>query len=766
MFFIDEQTSFEVLSKLIKDNYRLWGGSFNPFVPVSENNIRSGYEDILGACDPDYIFYSITIDLEKLKFQCPKYHPKAFIQLDENGRNNFHGTYSGYMLAPELSNEMWFERKNSIINLYPGLKDATISFYELSFGFSQRYIEDNTATGGLDIIDIVDENFADIHKIMQAEKPIFTSLLSTRYHFSTLISPNNSWLANSFQLIIYEENSYFDELVYFWNRKLYQNQDNKLKQLIMSRNQLSLLIEDSYFEVFLHGLLFGEKVYLWSTCILKDELNRIAVQVQNKFKQVQVHVSDDGFPYEMMRYVFISENERPFEKAPVYANSQYLILQPPLFKHSFPKFIGKFAYDLTMIKETQPLPNSVRFPYFTSTHHLVTKHPSRINMFNNLSLMVSENDRGVDIKVPEDIEILRGRLISRFEFGEYINIMSHPYISAAGLKLDAFIGMFEGNWHYIEELIGDPFWLNLIMGRSDFKKDYQLELVKQIDGVAARYHKQLIASNIGGSSGAFSHKDIENELRRYYFSYVEEIKRKFAADDYYLEDDALECLLEKSIGEDIILHVDSTLQFLVEIGALSIGMKVKCNNCGSNSWYPLAQLNAKMDCKGCFKTIIPSVTGHLYYRFNEILVNNIKAHSNTKSFDGNYVVLKTLIYLKDSSRRMPSNFSYAPSVDISLETENGQINTDIDILAIVDGKMIIGEAKASADEFKTNVINNLILAGNLIKPDQIILAYIDGGNIEDKIRKVQDGLTDLSCEVLGYQVSEPWHRFGRIFGCQ
>ena len=124
-------------------------------------------------------------------------------------------------------------------------------------------------------------------------------------------------------------------------------------------------------------------------------------------------------------------------------------------------------------------------------------------------------------------------------------------------------------------------------------------------------------------------------------------------------------------------------------------MKVRCNFCGANKWYSLAELKEVIDCKGCFNQIIPGIKSPIYYKLSETIISNLLSDQtkNKKTFDGNYIVIRTLHSLKNDYSNCYSSFIWVPPTEIVYQLGDDKNVTDIDIIAIQDGKLVLGEAK-------------------------------------------------------------------------
>ncbi|OFX30866.1 MAG: hypothetical protein A2X08_13450 [Bacteroidetes bacterium GWA2_32_17] len=301
-------------------------------------------------------------------------------------------------------------------------------------------------------------------------------------------------------------------------------------------------------------------------------------------------------------------------------------------------------------------------------------------------------------------------------------------LSEAGMRLSAFINLFENDWDLIKDFILDRFWLQLFKYESDF---------------CGGNTKKESRSEIPKGKGIFNYKDLINEHKLIYDFYNVKIT------DFYRED-------------DFEYDINDKLQYLIDRQAVFIGTKVKCKKCGSNKWYSYAELNSIIACKGCGSMITPQMETPIYYKLSEVITRNILSDltKNSKDFDGNYTVLNALLWLKNDIRNCSQSFLYSPSMEY--RTKKGR-KSDIDILAIQDGRLVLGEAKNCASEFNRNEMEALAWLGNNVKPDKLILAYNEGKISEQRIIQLKSML-EVECEILEYKVEKTTYSFRGVFG--
>lgn len=787
VFLIDSGEPSALIMKLIMDNYKLWGGRFNPFIPVFVNQIPEIYLPIIRHSDPDFIYHSPRVDINLVRQQITFNHPKAYLPLCEDGRNNFPGVIAAYMLAEVNHSIYTFYRNRSFMHISHQIEDRVSDFYKLSFGFQPRYIEQDVAFNGYKSFEINEETLHNINRTMCEEFPSLTSMLSELKSDPRIFSVSNDWDANKFELIIYNPEDAFEDLLYFWNRRLFQYKDQiRLKQIIATAEEIKALILDENFEALLNSIVM-EKVFVTSRSCPMEELQTLVGEIRRRFTRISIAACEKSeFPYPIMRTEKNDYRAKYTIKQVLNGVKDYLHFPSPFSTNYLP---GNSSYmvDVSLILQKDDIENELKPPYGTSMH-IFAPIVGRIDGNNRITFNIQQHEPGTDVYIPTSAELIRLRLSQIEHEEEYEGTrIGEPRPSAAGLKLSSFINLFKENWHEIDYYLSDPFWINLIKRTTLFGREKSISLLPEsmkgsIEQPTSKVeegrksvkfqkdssnYEKLRKSNIADLKGVFCNKDLDNELTRYYFDYRELLWEKLRACKIDATNtQALRTLIQNSVREDMLGSINTTLQHFVSAGILFLGMRIKCEHCGTHAWYPLKTIDNRMPCEGCLNEISPSVTSELYYKFNDIVVNNVKSFSkpNGDEFDGNYIVLRTLAHLYEKNGGKIKSFMYCTCLDISIQDETEPIKTDIDLVFIQDGKLIIGEAKADSREFNQKEINNIIKVANRIKADGILLAYEKGQDIAAKIEAIRTGLNDLNCAVSVFKVPKPFHKTGRIFG--
>jgi hypothetical protein len=163
-----------------------------------------------------------------------------------------------------------------------------------------------------------------------------------------------------------------------------------------------------------------------------------------------------------------------------------------------------------------------------------------------------------------------------------------------------------------------------------------------------------------------------------------------------------------------------TVQELCDYRALLTGFKLKCSHCASIFWYPLKNTAELVNCLGCLQDFVFFVEQPFAYKLNDIVKNNL-FQSRTQR-DGNLTVIRALANLHSRARYA---FGYSTQVNLYDNTTTYKPMSDLDIAALVDGKLVIGEAKHSNKLFfqdNRKSLLSLIEAAKEIHPDELVLA--------------------------------------------
>ncbi|HMI01889.1 MAG TPA: hypothetical protein VK541_05370 [Pedobacter sp.] len=771
-FLVDRSFESKNLAKLIADNYDLWGGSYNPIIPVSDSQVEENWVGILEQVDPDLVYYSEGIALELLKEQAIDIHPREYKELQANRIWNFQGV-NAYAFLEEYFKASSERRHISLAYYAHNLDHHMCTFYGLNFGVRPHYVEDQRYVQDFNTAWIGAENIDQILSQMYSRYWYSKNLLSGMMVTNEILNAENAWSANNFELVIYEGDDCFDDLLYFWNRKVYQTPGKKICQMIVSISELDELKNNPFFLSTLKQISEETTVDLSSRSLDKEHLEKIKDTFNALGNGIKLNVKAKAtFPYafEQIRQV----DDTDWIKTLIKGDEDFIDIrnQGPV---ALNQATGTYELDIRIIQDKNRDVNKIKFPYNYLLRKSVSSTPGRVNRLHDLSFSINHTVHGIDIRVPETEEILSSRIQIRHVAGtlERTEGLISASISDAGTKLSAFLKLFKGDWNLIRRDVMDKFWLEAFTGTSGYKSVEAL-LTDQNDRTdqprdQAKVEPEILCSKVLKGNGIFSLKDLEYELKLIYYKYQDKIGENFQDSDLSLTDEFIATAVKEESDKDLLPTLDS----FVELEAIFIGLNVKCPHCSSRLWYPLKELSHRMNCRGCDHPVSPQAESEFYYRVNDVILNNLMSDpvKRTKEFYGNYVVLKTLEDLRSDIENAYSSFGFSPSLDIEyvINPEAGEDNqvkamTDVDIVALQSGKLVLGEAKVQAKAFKGDQIKQLIWIGRHIKPDVLLLAYKEGEIGDEKLEQIRTGIGDKRIKIVAHKISEPWFQFGHLFG--
>jgi DNA-directed RNA polymerase subunit RPC12/RpoP len=783
VFLVDRTATSEFLREIFIANYELWGGKFNPIIPVTDSLVDENFVQLMEQYDPDIIYYMEGFDLTRFQGQGIKVYPESYEELTSGVLAHLPGVYSYQFLQHYFSDPNKDRSVVTLVNFSHQQEQLLTWFFKVNFGVTNQFYGDEAYSAGFNIHTVASDDIHNTISYLNPSHGFYRSMLSSYMLCSAVLTAEDNWEANNFELIVYRDQDAFDDLLYYWNRQLYQKPEEGIKQVAISLGELEELLENNWLGSLLKYLSRDTSISLTSRTIKGSELEDVAILLKAKVTHLNVQVKKSSlFPYGISRTTIVGYGRRELVKHLLKGEEDFVEIRKPDLKTMV--LSGEFQFD---VRITQHHPergeNHFRFPSQLLLNGIVSDQPGRVDMFHNLTFSVDEDVQGIDITIPDPMELLKRRMVFR-KIGS--SIVKAPIefcqISSAGQKLSAFMKLFEQDLNLVSHLITDAFWLEILLGNSTAKKTDLACLRDKIaetkianftmeesgDKVLPQTAEKIfqrpdyIESNFTKGLGIFSVKDVETHLRLTYYLRKREIAGKIAlrAPKFKVTD----VFIEKSIQEDM-QEVSRMIDIMVNKDILFMGLKVKCSNCGSNLWYSLQQLSNTMACNGCGSQVSPRMESSFYYKVNDVVLNNLMSDpvKRTKEFYGNYVVLLTLISLKEDMSRAYHSFNFSPCLDIHVIGDNFSI-TDLDIIALQNGELIVGEAKMSATSFTKGQLAQLIWIGKNIKPDKVVLAYKEGKVSQKIIDELSQGIGDRNVEILLHQISEPLYGLGRLSG--
>jgi len=747
MIFVDSKISEKGIRAMMEALLHIWGGRYTPIVPVYDNIIPESWLELIKHYDPDYIYYSAAVSIGYLK-SLNLFQPKEYKEYkDEDNRYHFPGVNIHNLLHEHIEESLQNERLSVLqYNGKWSMEMVAKEFYQLNLGFKSLYAGENKWLNNYKLIEIDENNAANINQLIYETKPFFKTILAGLHINSIRAEANATWQLEQFEWIIYQPANFLSDLLYFWNRQLYIQPQNNLGQVVSTLDEFNALVGQPYFEGLLYRISQSHSITLVSKSLSENELEDVKAKAQQVCNTVRLQLINnaEAFPFKPHRFSSLSSTLLKQSNNLLLGKTDFLRYPSLSFENNDIIKDGIYVIDAVIERDTSDEHKEIKFPYGTCLHHLVCKEPARVNKLHRVSIYVNNSSQGAEFNIPSDVEIIK-MVLSFRQFQNDLITLPVEYLSYSnsGQKLSAFYNLFECDWSIIKQLLEEQFWLQLFMSDSEIQD-----------------------SAIKSGRGIFSYQDLIAEIDGLFIKYREQVTLRLKRGYGNQPDiDVIERIIARNKKECFEHYIDRQLADLIKSGGLLLGMKVSCRQCGANKWYSLGELNDKIHCKGCSGQIMPNIDSSVYYKLSEIIINNLKSDptKSTKHFDGNYVVMKTLLNLKNDFQLSGNSFIWSAPIDYSISKQHNAKPSDFDILAIQNGKLIIGEAKSSSGDFNNKEIGRLIWIGNNLMPDKIIVAC-NSGTLETTVEKVKAGINNSNCEVISYTASKPWYHFSGLFG--
>jgi hypothetical protein len=716
IFFVEADYSYKGLYELINRNLSLWGGRYNPIIPVKDNEIAKGYLDIIKHYDPDIIFYTNGIDIEALKISV-HFNPSGYFNLDEKPRlKEIIGVDTIFFITQ-------FDQREIVLLPEKYIPDEEIlpKFYELNFGLSTTpYVHEYEISKGYNQFK-VDKECKELNKTIHQNKPINFAALS-RIKPNTKILRNLQYAGvNDFEIVIAKDDTQTIDLFYYWNRGLYQHKN----LLFVTLEQLKVLPLDKFFGGVLYDLKGDHTVRVVSMSLQKEEVDEI---IEKQLRPIAHHTDFryfdiKAFPYEVLDSGGLYERDFGETIATQMLVSDSGLLHIP--KLSFGGEIGfldkNFALDVKITQEVSSQQQAVLFPLTTDTSNIVMQVKGRVLLSRNISVFVKINKQESEplkLRIPPFSDLVRQLIQRPIVNGKPIeNKIIHVGMHDASNRVKAFIKAFQGDLRDIYDYFSDRFWVDIFdeLSLSEKLAGDSLTFGEIVDKAVEMY-RHLGKELVGRDEGWFNLENLQLGLKR-------------------------------------------TLQELTVYQVFFKGFKLKCPHCSSKFWYHINEVRESVSCRGCLEDFDLPIEPVFAYKLNDLIKNNIYATS--KNRDGNLTVIRTLATFSHGSRP----FQYSPQLNLYDDIHSNKPFGDLDIVINDNGRFAIGEAKHNAKGFfesEMKSLKSLAMLSEMIFPDKIILSSSDGEkSLFNAVKSMKWLLKDAKHkpEIKPILLSEPdyWH---------
>ena len=334
------------------------------------------------------------------------------------------------------------------------------------------------------------------------------------------------------------------------------------------------------------------------------------------------------------------------------------------------------------------------------------------------SLQVSASTPTVAIQVPTDRTVFCSLLLDHPYCG-HESVPAQPrrlkdmWASDEGVTLRGMITLFGGLW-YCGHQFAQPFWRSILS-----------EMAAAAPGHRDRRRTLATLSQHFGILNSDAIKSgIDVEYWKAYPSFDEDFHRAFDE--------------------------------LVERGVLQQGVEIRCPSCGSLYWYAVDQLRPHVRCLGCRTSIALPTETEWSFRLNDLVANALQPREDltcpscgtdvpigprAKRAKGTLADVQALYSLQNEAHT--GMFLALPCQDLAIE-HGGPREMELDVVAIVGNRFMIGEVKSHPNGFRQDEIDRAVAVAEELRPDELVLAAPGEDWSDELLGRIEDARTKLS----------------------
>ena len=181
-------------------------------------------------------------------------------------------------------------------------------------------------------------------------------------------------------------------------------------------------------------------------------------------------------------------------------------------------------------------------------------------------------------------------------------------------------------------------------------------------------------------------------------------------------------------------ELTDSLDALCRDGVFHQGYSWTCSHCAYRNWTALDALRMNLACQVCGDEHNTPIDLEFDFKLNEFLATCIREHDT-------FSVIWALGKLQQQARA--DSFIFAPQTELFRkhpQDENAVADREVDLLCVIDGKVVIGEVKASIAEIDRQEIDDLIALAGELRPDVVVIGALTGdeGKLNQKLEEVRN----------------------------
>jgi hypothetical protein len=371
---------------------------------------------------------------------------------------------------------------------------------------------------------------------------------------------------------------------------------------------------------------------------------------------------------------------------------------------------------------------------------------------------VSNKDREITLRVPDEAEVLRCLLVSfrlPYMADDLREVLpatrfSNARVSEKGRYLKGLLKTL-GGLLSAEHLLSQRYWRRMFqrLSNRDTRSD---------ERNITKLRKRIADKILGQPSSFKDSEDFSDWLALTLLKVSHDVRQpgkvlRYEEFEAEARKEAAELNAEPGTRQPWDLSPDALHDILSDLVAdkvLWMGITVQCRACGLGQWRPLQEMRQHTRCTGCGGLTPIGAEARWEYRLNNLVQAACTEHGQT-------VVVLCLGHLFHRGRDF---FAFAPSIDV-FDTVTGQdekLLDDIDIVAVADGQLILGEVKETAGGFGASDFEWMLEVGRRIRPDVLVFSTLEQQPVRPfvltQIARLRQELEPLRVQVEWVQLSD------------
>jgi len=760
------KTSEERLTELIEYNQSKWGGRYNAIIQTDGHNLHSESDwNLLDYLDPDVIrsFEPLEDDLiRELDLRFSPYSMEGPIPLDES------------YFRPEPSNEM--------ISILPTLQNVKRAAWGVS---PTLVLFDLESSKDQELKNFIIRNFGilapamDVNQALSQVKTLkftipdrvsFSEAIGNLTEFKSFTYPAQlcalpkylgsfSHERNGNRLVIVVGDS-FEDTLFYWNRihLVPQWATSYVKQLwlptsLASDKTLKEPLGRWFNRLADPGGSNAGEIYFVSLSKTTEELKTIISEFA-PFIKVRHGESD----HENLGLLGKNDQRWNFRKGDSHlyrgtsANEHFVLTEPDVEEgvrggeHWMADVYIGFSHSVP-----DPEGNWWLLPKNNSLAAVMFQKKSRISACGIPAVLMRRGEPNLKLTLLSEPNLFYYLLapIHSPHYGTDLraSLPSKPFrrihTSDKGFYLSGILDLF-GDLNSAFHVFESRFWRRLFdrLSRNTFSNQNKLEAVtnklkKKITAnpsyfLASPSGREWIANYIVQLSKELVGSGREIKYKNFLEGATKELE------DFNSYDSKRNAKLDES-------ELKASITDMIEANILQLGIKPSCQRCGFKDWYHLNEASQSLTCKGCGSSFPVRAEEPWSYRLNTLVQAACALHG-----------LTPVILVLGQLTRFAKSFFTSPCLDV-FDSEKGEPYTDLDIVCIIDGKLIIGEVKQTNGLYDQSVFTKMTEVARRVRPDLMVFSSMEPNPtrfIKQNIQTMQEELKSLHIKVEWYRLDD------------